>query len=122
MPRQSKLGYFEGIKNAKASYWADFLAKPSPNNIWTAKQLVVMRKTPRLPSLPGASDPVKINQALLDHFFPPKGTLPSRDCLRKDPTAVPRSKDEIAHTFSKSSPSSAPGPERDPTPYGKRST
>jgi len=34
--RQSKLGYFNVIKRAKAIYWADFLAKTSPNNIWTA--------------------------------------------------------------------------------------
>jgi len=38
--RQSKLGYFKSIKRAIASYWGDFLAKASPNNIWTAKQLV----------------------------------------------------------------------------------
>jgi len=31
--RQSKLGYFKAIKRAKAFYWADFLAKTSPNNI-----------------------------------------------------------------------------------------
>jgi len=43
--RQSKLGYFKAIKKAKASYWADCLAKTSPNNIWAAKQLVAPRKT-----------------------------------------------------------------------------
>jgi len=31
--RQSKLGYFKAIKRAKAAYWADFLAKTSPDNI-----------------------------------------------------------------------------------------
>jgi len=42
----SKLSYFKAIKKAKASYWADFFAKTSSNNIWTAKQLVARRKTP----------------------------------------------------------------------------
>jgi len=31
--RQYKLGYFKRIKKAKASYWADFLARASANNI-----------------------------------------------------------------------------------------
>jgi len=113
--RQSKLGYFKAIKRAKASYWADFLAKTSPHNIWTAKQLVAPRKTPRFPSLPDASDPVAINKALLDHFFPPKDPLPSRGRLRKNPSATPLSKEEIKLALSKSSPSSAPGP--DGIPY-----
>ena len=37
MVRQAKLGYFKAIKKAKASDWSDFLAKTSPNNVWTAK-------------------------------------------------------------------------------------
>ena len=62
---QSKLGYFKAIKRAKATYWADFLTKTTPNNIWTAKQLVAPRKTPRFLSLPDASNPVAVNDALL---------------------------------------------------------
>jgi len=54
MARPFKLGYFKAIKRAKPSYWADFVAKISANNIWTAKQLVARRKTPRFPSLPDA--------------------------------------------------------------------
>jgi len=92
---ESKLGYFKASKRAKASYWADFLAKTSPHNIWTAKQLVAPRKTPRFPSLPGASNPVAINKALLDHFFPLKDPLPSRGRLRKNPSASPLTKEEI---------------------------
>ena len=72
MARQSKLAYFKAIKRAKASYWADFLAKTSPKNIWTVQQLVAPRKTPRFPSLPDASDQVAINNALLGHFSPPQ--------------------------------------------------
>jgi len=113
--RQSKLGYFKSIKRAKASYWADFLAKTSPNNIRTAKQLVAPRKTPRFPSLPDASGLVAINKALLDHFFPPKDPLPSRGRLKRNPSADPLTSEEIKLALSKSSPSSAPGP--DGVPY-----
>jgi len=113
--RRSKLGYFKAIKGAKAAYWADFLAKPSPNNIWTAKQLVAQRKTPRFPSLPDASNPVGINNALLDYFFPPKDPLPGRGRLKKNPSAAPLTEDEIKLAVTKSSPSSAPGP--DGIPY-----
>jgi len=109
--RQSKLAYFKAIKREKAIYWADFLAKTSPNNIWTAKQLVAPRKTPRFPSLPDASDPVAINKAVLDPFFPPKDPLPNRGRLKKNPSATPLTKEEIELALSKSSPSSAPGPD-----------
>jgi len=118
--RQSRLGYFKAIKRAKASYWADFLAKTSPNNIWTAKQLVAPRKTPRFPSLPDASNPVAINKALLDHFFPPKDPLPSRGRLKRNPTAKPLTEEEIKLALSKSSPSSAPGPDGIPYSVWKR--
>jgi len=113
--RQSKLGYFKSIKKAKVSYWADFLAKTSPNNIWTAKQLLAPRKTPRFPSLPDASGPVAMNKALLDHFFPPKDPLPGRGRLKRNPSAAPLTTEDIKLALSKSSPSSAPGP--DGVPY-----
>jgi len=38
--RQAKLAHLKSIMRANAFYRADFLAKASPNNIWTAKQLV----------------------------------------------------------------------------------
>jgi len=118
--RQSKLGYFKALKRAKASYWADFLAKTSPDNICTAKQLVALRKTPRFPSLPHASGPVAINNALLDHFFPPKYPLPSRGRLKKNPSATPLTQEDIKLALSKSSPSSAPGPDGIPYSVWKR--
>ena len=118
--RHSKLGYFKAIKRAKAAYWADFLAKTSPDNIWTAKQLVAPRKTPRLPSLPEASGPVAFNNALLDHFFSPKDPLPSRGRLRQNPSTTPLTKDEIKLALPKSSPSSAPGPDGIPYSVWKR--
>ena len=45
--RLSRQGYFVAIKEAKNSHWADFLAKTTPHNIWTAKKFVAPRKTPR---------------------------------------------------------------------------
>ena len=80
-----------------------------------AKQLVAQRNTPRFPSLPDASGPVAINKALLDHFFPPKSPLPNRGRLTRNPSAAPRMPEEIKLALSKSSPSSAPGP--DSIPY-----
>jgi len=76
--------------------------------------LVAQRKTPRFPCLPDASDPVSINNPLLDHFSHPRATLPDRGRLQKISSAVPLSKDEITHPRSKSSPPSAPGPDRIP--------
>jgi len=120
--RQSKLAYFKAIKRAKASYWADFLAKTSLNNIWTAKQLVAPRKTRRFPSLPDASDPVAINKTLLDHCVPPKDPLPSRGRLKKNPCATRLTEEEIILALSKSSPSWPPARMASPSRYGKGST
>ena len=118
--RQSKVGYFKAIKRAKGSYWAHFLAKTSPDNIWTAKQLVAPRNTRRFASLPDATYRVAINNGLLDHFFPPKDPLPSRGRLKSNPSATPLTEEEIKLAVSKSSPSSAPGPDGIPYPGWKR--
>ena len=71
--------------------------------------------TPRFPSLPDASKPVAVNNALLNHFFPSKDPLPCRGRLKRNPSATPLTKEEIKLAFSKSSPCSAPGP--DGIPY-----
>ena len=115
LARLSRQGYFKAIKKAKNSHWSDFFARTTPHNIWTAKKFVAPRKTPRFPNLPGASSPAEINKALLDHFFPPKPELPTRGRLHRHPSADPLTKEEIAAALSKSSPSSAPGP--DGVPY-----
>ena len=114
LARLSKLGYFKAIKRARASYWADFLARTTPQNIWTAKQYVAPRKTPRFLTLPGADTPTTINDALLHHFFPPKPRPPSRGRLSPHESADPLSSDEIRQALSKCSPSSAPGPDGSP--------
>jgi len=58
---------------------------------------------------------VAINKALLDHFFPPKDPLPGRGRLNKNPPATPLISEEVRLALSKSSHSSAPGP--DGVPY-----
>jgi len=73
--------------------------------------LVAPRKTPRFPTLPDASDPVAINNALLNHFFPPKDSLPNSGRLTRNPSAVPLTKEEVKVALSKSSPFSTPGPD-----------
>ena len=120
LARLSRQGYFKAIKKAKNSHWADFLAKTTPHNIWTAKKFVAPRKTPHFPELPGANSLVEINKALLNHFFTPKLELPLRGRLRRNPSAVPLTKEEIAAALAKSSPSSAPGPDGVPYSVWKR--
>ena len=110
LARLSTQGYFKAIKKAKNSHWSDFLLRTTPHNIWTAKKFVTPRKIPRFPHLPGANSPVEINEALLDHFFPPKPELPPLGRLHRHSSAVPLTKEEIAAALAKSSPSSAPGP------------
>ena len=78
--------------------------------------LVAPRKTPRFSSLPDPSNPVTINNGLLDHFFLPKEPLPSRGRLKRNPSANPLTEEDIKLALSKFSASSAPGP--DGVPYG----
>ena len=120
LARLSKLGYFKAIKRAKGTYWSNFLGRTTPQNIWTAKQYVAPRKTPRFPSLPGASTPTSINDALLQHFFPPKPPPPARGRLYTHANATPLFSEEIKQALSKCSPSSAPGPDGIPYRVWKR--
>src|SRR5205807_2566578 len=58
----------------------------------------------------------EINDALLLHFFPPKDSPPPPSILRPFRHVPPLDKEEIQRDLSKSSNSSAPGP--DQIPYG----
>lgn len=118
--KQSNLGYFMAIKKAKASYWADVLTKTITQNIWTAKQFVAPRNTPRFPSLLGASDPFSINKAFLDYLFPPKDLIPAMGSLSRDPSAEPHTSEENKYIVMKSSSSLAPGPDSIPFSVWKR--
>ena len=118
--RLSKLGYFKAIKRAKGSYWSNFLARTTLQNIWTAKQYVAPRKTPRFPSLPGADSPAAINDALLKHFFCPKPPPPARGRSSPHSSATPLSQEEIKLALSRCSASLAPGPDGIPYRVWKR--
>src|ERR1700761_8455415 len=120
LARLSKLGYFKAIKHAKGSYWSHFLARTTPQNIWTAKQYVAPRKTPRFPSLPGAGSPMAINDTLLEHFFTHKPAPAARGRLSPHTDATPLSPEEIKTALSKCSPSSAPRPDGIPYKVWKR--
>ena len=122
LARLYKLGYFKAIKQAKGSYWSNFLTKTTPHNIWTAKQYVPPRKTPRFPSLPRADSPAAINNALLEHFFPPKPPPPARGRLSPHPEATSLSQEEIKTALSRSSPPRLPTQMAFPTGPGRELT
>jgi len=121
LARESRLGYFKAIKKARANYWADFLTKTTPRNIWTVKQFVVPRQTLRFPALPNAYNPVAINKAHLHHFFLPKHPFSPMGRLFHHPSAIPLTKQEVALALSKSYPFSAPSPLASPIPCGRQS-
>jgi len=118
--RAAWLSYFKAIKKAKRDHWSAFLASASPQIVWTAKKLAAGCPPPGFPELPGATTPLELNKALLNHFFPgePARTvisilLPFRDCPA---LAV----DVVGRALALSSPSSAPGPDMTPNSVYKR--
>jgi len=118
--RAARSAYFKAIKKAKRDHWSSFLASATPQTVWTAKKLAIGRPPPRFPELPGASTPPELNQALLGHFFPgapvrvPNTVLPPfKDC-------PPLSQDEVGRALARSSPKSAPGPDKTPNSLWKR--
>jgi len=75
--RLSKQGYFKAIKAAKKAHWKSLLASATHRSIWAVKRIAAGSPAPRFPNLPGALSPKEMNQALLDHCFPPRPALPS---------------------------------------------
>ena len=114
LAKLSRNGYFTAIKRARATYWSAFLARTTPQDIWTAKEFVAPRRTPRFPTLPGADTPASINNTLLDHFFPSKPALHSRGRFTPHTTYDPLTREEIAQALANCSLSSALGPEEIP--------
>lgn len=66
---------------------------------------------PRFPELPGASTPVELNKALLEHFFPGCPTDTSPPILLPFKDAPKHLASEVERGLARSSPSSAPGPD-----------
>jgi len=118
--RAAKSAYFKAIKKAKRDHWSPFLASATPQTVWTAKKFAVGGPPPRFPELPGAMTPLQLNKALLNHIFPGELArtidsilLPFRDC----PALTT---DEVRRALARSSPWSAPGPDRTPNSLWKR--
>ena len=113
----SKTGYFKAMKAAKKKHWSFFLLAATPQSLWTAKRFTYRRRGTQLrfPSLPGAETPTQMNNVLLDHLIPPKEPFSPPPWLRPNESAPPLATAEIAAALSKSSPTSAPGP--DGIPY-----
>jgi len=116
--RAATSAYFKAIKKAKRDHWSSFLAWATPQTVWTAKRFAV-GPPPRFPEL-RASTPPELNKARLEHFFPGEPSrftdtilLPFKECL-------PLAPDEVSSALTRSSPSSAPGPEAIPNSVWKR--
>ena len=75
------------------------------------KKLSLRRLAPRFPSLPDATTPTQINDALLHHFFPPQPPRPLPSILRPFADCTALTAVEISAALAKCSPSSAPGPD-----------
>jgi len=118
--RAARSAYFRAIKKAKRDHWSAFLASVTRQTVWTAKKFALRRPPPRCPELPGAATPLELNRALLDQFFPgePARTvdsilLPFRDC----PALTA---EEVGRAVARSSPLSAPGPNKTPNSVWQR--
>ena len=103
--------YFKAIKKAKKKYWKSFYPKVG-QDVWTARRLAAGRQPDRFPSFPEASSPMDINTALLSYFFPDKDPTLTPSILRPFRDVPSLRPEEIAHALSKSSNSSAPGPDQ----------
>jgi len=106
--------YFKAMASAKKAHWSDFLASATPRSLWTAKRFAFGHPPQRFPDLPGASDPAKAAETLLDHFIPSKPPPPPVLCLTHYEDYTPLTSEGISRALSKSSNTSAPGPEHIP--------
>jgi len=106
--------YFKPIASAKKTHWSDFLSSATPCSLWTAKRFAFGRPPQRFPDLPGASDPAEVAETLLDHFFPSKPPPPPLLRLTGYEDYIPLTSEEVSRALSKSSNTSAPGPDHIP--------
>jgi len=110
--RSARRSYFTSIKKAKFTHWSTYLSSLSPSSVWEARKLASGRQSSRFPSFPDQDTPEGINKALLSHFFP-STPPPTNPPLSLSPYLdyFPLSQDEITLALSKSSNTSAPGPD-----------
>ena len=77
--------------------------------------MAVGRSPPRFPTLPDASNPTQMNDALLGHFSPPRPSRPLPSILRPYEDYMGLSPEEISPSLASCSPFLAPG--LDTIPY-----
>jgi len=110
--RSARRSYLAAIKKAKFAHWSSYLSSLTPSSVWKAKKLASGRQASRFPSFPDQDTHEGINKALLSHFFPsapPQTNAPLT--LAPYPDYFPLGQEEIALALSKSSNTSAPGPD-----------
>lgn len=108
--------YFKSIKKAKTEHWNIFLSRVNTSTVWTAKRLAYGKPPDRFPAFAGNPSPEEINHSLLQHFFPSKEPTLTPSILRPYKDVAPVSQEEIKLALSRSSNTSAAGP--DHIPYG----
>jgi len=110
--RSARRSYFSAIKKAKFAHWSGYLSSLTPSSVWKAKKLASGKQDTRFPSFPDQDTPEGINTALLTHFFP-STPPPTNAPLTLSPYSdyFPLSHGEIALALSKSTNTSAPGPD-----------
>ena len=113
--RAARSAYFKEVRRAKNKHWGDFLCSTDHRTVWQAKRIAAGAQVPRFPSLPGADSPEEVRDALIQHFFPARVPPPSNTLCPIFADVPPVTPEEIARVLSRSSPSSAPGP--DTIPY-----
>jgi len=112
--KSSRRIYFKAIASAKKIHWSDFLFSATSRSIWTAKRFTFGPPPQRFPDLPGASDPAGVAEMLLGHFFPSKPPPPPILRLTQHEDYTPLTSEEVSRALSKSSNTSAPGPDHIP--------
>ena len=110
MARAARNTYFKTIQSASRVHRSQFLADSDSRSVRDARQIAAGSAPDRFPTLENSSSPTKINNTLLQHFFPPRPSPPP-------PLILPAFKDfppvlpaEVSSAFRKSSNTSAPSP------------
>jgi len=112
--KSSRRTYFKAMASAKKAHWSDFFSSATPHSLWTAKRFAFGHPPHRFLDLPGASNSTEVAETLLHHFFPPKPPPPPPPCLERHEDYTPLTFEEVSRALSKSSNTSAPGPDHIP--------
>ena len=118
--RAARFSYFKAIKKAKRDHWSSFLATATQQTVWTARKFAIGCPPLRFPELPGASTPLELNKALLDHFFPGAPLAPTASILLPFKECSELVALEVERALARSSPSWAPGPDTIPNLVWKK--